>query len=319
MSPASKITNLQRVGRSVESALVVAMDSQQHLLGIETQLSGKCALVCPFCKGALIAVRGQSFMHHFRHEGDTCREAKKSLPSIPGWDHFHLSLPRDLFQEISSQEGREYFPHRNIKAGKLERYELIERNGFTRHLELTDLAMVVCGRLTLAKFGPWFRARLSERIQQKREAVARGEMHPAHLAIEARRQQEILSSTLYLLEFEGADGKTFHKVGRTNRSPAERLIEVVGDLAAKHQLQVTGKVLRAIPNAGYIERFTHWKHRTVKLDLGVYRVFLVLDQLLLRTLKAELTRFENTWEPFSDEERLIVGGAWPNTPQRDHR
>lgn len=271
-------------------------------------------MVCPFCARQLVAVRGQVKIHHFRHDGTTCRESTRSLTLVPGWDHFSLSLPASIVADLLQQTDKSYYPSlRNRRpeslARRMEDYGLIEpayRGGY----QLTETGQVVPGLISLSKFDPWLRTRLQQRLVEKRGQVAAGQLHPAHFDVEAARQEQILSATLYLFEISTADGAVFHKVGRTRRGVAERLVEVVRDVRQAYEAPVQGRILKSIESAGHVEKYTHWKYRASLLEIGQFQEYLQLIQSDLRALKTELTRFKNSRSAFTEAEALIASGQW---------
>ena len=301
---------------AIEPFLTVGKARDGELVSIDTQNSGLCDLVCPFCLRALVAVRGQVRIHHFRHDGSTCRESKRPLFLIPGWDHFNLSLPASVVDELFYQTSKSYFPSYldrkpSLMLGRMERYGLIE-HGYRGHWQLTDTAQVVTGMLSLSKFDPWLRKRLQERLCEKRGLVAAGQLHPAHYQVEASRQEQILSATLYLFELVSADGATFYKIGRTLRNVEQRLAEVSRDMKLMLHVPIQGKILKAIEGAGHIEKYTLWKYRASLLAIGRYQEYLQLMPGDLRGLKSELTRFENSRDAFNESEVVIASGKWTN-------
>ena len=299
---------------ATEPLLTVGKDQSGELVHIDTQFSGRGDLVCPFCARPLLAVRGQVRIHHFRHDGLTCRESRRSLALIPGWDHFSLSLPASIVADLLQQTDKPYYPslrHRrpDSHARRMEDYGLIEpayRGGY----QLTETGQVVPGLLSLSKFDLWLRTRLQRRLGEKRDLVAEGQLHPAHFAVEAARQEQILSATLYLIELSTGDGIVFHKVGRTRRSVEQRLVEVIRDMSLAFQAPVQGRILQAIDSAGYVEKYTHWKYRASLLDVGRFQEYFQLSPNDLRALKAELTRFKNGRSAFSEAEAQIASGQW---------
>ncbi len=296
-----------------EPFLTVGKDESGQFLSIDTQVSGRGGLVCPFCNRPLVAVRGQVRIHHFRHEGATCRESKKPTSLIPGWDHFHLALPGKIVIELLKQFDREYHASFNVRnvAGmfrKLEDYGLIQ-NGYSRY-ELTDTAMVVPGLLSLSKFDPWIRHRLQARLREKQDLIAVGQIHPAHYEVEAARQEQILSASLYLMELTTDDGFKIYKIGRTRRATEQRLVEVIRDVAAAQQMTVKGKLLKVIQCAGHVEKYLLWKYRTMAFQIARFQEFLALDSGDARRFKAEMTRFENSRRAPTVEESVIISGAW---------
>lgn len=292
----------------MDAPITLGKDETGNLISVETQRSGKGDLVCPFCAAPLIAVRGALNAHHFRHDGDTCRESLGELPAIPGWDHFHLSLPAEVVQYL--RQHRDGFDASDPLTRRLRSLGLISRNSYTGWDELSDTGKVVAGTLSLSKFDGWFRERLQARLSDKRALVDAGQLHPAHFEIEAWRQQQILSASLYVLEITAADGTVFHKVGRTRRDAQQRLAEVLQDVSTALQIHASARVLRTLPMAGYLEKFILWKHQASRRLVGVHQEYLTLDGAALRNLQSDLTRCENSRTPFSKAERFIASGRW---------
>lgn len=306
------------MAKPADSAITMGQAPNGELIHIESRPSGRTDLVCPFCHTPLLAARGKRVIHHFRHDGPTCRASQACPAPIPGWDHFTLSLQGAVLEALQAQTHREFIPlldlgwpwtkHERVLT-KLERLGLLQR-GYQQRLELTDTAMVVPGLLTFSAFDEWLRPRLAQRLVERRALVEQGEIQGMHLVLEQARQQLLLSSTLYLFELRTAAGEVVHKIGRTGRAPAQRLAEVIADLQRVYGEPVTGTVLREIPQAGYLEQYALWRYRRAAVAIHTHREYLVLDAGRLRQFKAELTRFERTRAPLSDEEwRLAAGGA----------
>lgn len=291
----------------VDTQLTMGLARDGTLVSIEQQLSGRSELVCPFCSGPLIAVRGRVNVHHFRHDGPTCRESTHSSSVIPGWDHFSLSLPSGLVEELMVQESREWNPHHSSPSSmgaRLERYGLLQAGYMGGH-DLTDKALVVSGLLSLQRFDTWIREVLRTRLDEKRSLVLEQQIHPMHLAIEAARQHCLFSSSIYLMKLFPAVGQPFYKVGRTSREPEIRLSEVAAAMTHFLNVPVAGKIVRWIPNAGYLEKYTLWKFRNSFLQLGSYTEYLNLDTAQLRALKSGITRVDNWRAPLTELENRI--------------
>ncbi len=254
--------------------------AMEHITGV---VSGKGGLICPFCEGPLIAVRGTQTQHHFRHDGKTCRESTKALPMIQGWDHFHLNLPVSVVHQLQAgylRHGRMgtprayYGQETSIINNLLEKDFLYDHSGYG--YRFSDDAMVIVSGFDLSEFDQWMHDKLAER---RRVFVARakaGEIHPALLAIEQRRQRELLTSTLYLFRFTLKEGRTIHKIGRTNRAPEERLVETVFDVRKHFDDNVQGEILYAIPNRGYVEQYALYRYRDCHLKMDNYQEYLEL-------------------------------------------
>lgn len=289
--------------------LTLGKSDSGELVSIESQVSGRTGLSCPFCAVKLIAVKGPIIEHHFRHDGPTCNESLTKLPEIPGWDHFHLSVPESLVTELQTNAtgSTSYWGQ---KSRELLEYGLIIRDNFSGNWVLTEAALVITGQLSLPKFSEWFRCILKRRIEEKKHFVDIGQLHPVHLEIEAWRQQQILTATLYLFQLELADGSTIHKIGRTRRDPEERLVEVAADMKIAHNQPVKASLQKSIGNAGYIEKYALWKYKSSKYEVDRYQEYLRLDAAKVRHLKTELTRLSNSKSPFDKAEQFIASGRW---------
>lgn len=294
----------------MNSFLTLGKSSSGELISIETQTSGKTKLTCPFCGVGLIAVKGAIKEHHFRHDGVTCNESLNKLPEIPGWDHFHLSVPEHLVSELNKHAEKGTASYWGQKTRELFEHGLLIRDNFSGNWVLTEAGLVITGQLSLAKFSEWFRRILKERIEFKKQSVADGRLHQAHLDIEAWRQQQILTATLYLFQLELEDGSVIHKVGRTRRNFTERLSEVSSDMKSHHKQAVKASAIKTIANAGYIEKYALWRNRKSKYEAGSHQEYLKLDTAGIRQLKSDLTRFENSKSPFDQAERFITTGRW---------
>lgn len=294
----------------MKAFLTLGKSHNGELVGIASQNSGKTELICPFCSVSLIAVKGAINEHHFRHDGETCKESLNKLPEIPGWDHFHLSVPDHLVAELQAHAEKGTPAYWGQKVGELYEHDLLVRDDFSSNWVLTEAGLVISGQLSLAKFSEWFRQRLKERVAAAKQAVAAGRLHHAHFEIEAWRQQQILTATLYLVQLELADGSVFYKVGRTRREVTQRLAEVAADMKLHHNQPIKASVLKAIPSAGYVEKYALWKQRKNRYEAGSHQEYLQLNAAEIRNLKSDLTRFENSKPPFDREERFISSGRW---------
>ena len=81
--------------------LKFGVNTERELITINDVSSGLTNLVCPFCDSLLTAKKGKIKQHHFAHSGETCLRVRKgSLPSLPLYDNFHLSLSGKHFQLV---------------------------------------------------------------------------------------------------------------------------------------------------------------------------------------------------------------------------
>ena len=303
---------------SVFLTLGKSLDGDFYL--IDSQTSGRGDLICPFCDVPLIAVKGKVKEQHFKHDGITCKESLTELPSIPGWDHFHLSLPQpcvDLINKGYNPDAKNknvyYLDH---DTNYLIKHNVIKPNSWTHSFEYTDIGKIVLGTLSVFKFTAWMRSILRQRYRNIECMVKDGCSHIAHRDIEAKRQQTLLNSSLYLFEFKAQDGNIFYKIGRTQQLPEQRLMEVMRDIRKLKDSPIKGKVLRCVPNAGFVEQYILYKYKRFQMALGKHKEYLMLDTNNIKKIKSELTRLKGAIEPFNKQERFITTGRWKYEEKR---
>jgi hypothetical protein len=244
----------------------------------------------------------------------------REIVPIPGWHHFHLNLPAELVTYLQSgYKPDSKYPNtfKPVSYDSSLSYQansekLVQDNEWNPHIvEFTDLGKVILGTLSLPKFASWFRAKLKERVDDLQLQLRNDTTHKAWLDIECFRQQSILSSTLYFVQIELGSGEVLYKIGRTSRPIEQRLVEIKADVARETSQAVKNiKVLKNIPNAGYVEKYLLHRYAKFKLPLGKLTEYLQLDLKSLRTAKSELTRFEKARSEFDSNERCIATGRW---------
>ncbi|MFV8386639.1 GIY-YIG nuclease family protein [Vibrio parahaemolyticus] len=278
--------------------------------------SGKTALSCPFCGVGLIAVQGKIKTPHFRHDGLTCNESMNALPALPGWHHFHLDYKATTIDALhESYQPESKSPTVCDKPNKLrsvlnaiERSELINSEGWSGRDEFSEVALLILGALSTPKFAIWMRKTLQERIAER---MADNHDHDPWFRLEANRQMNLFNSQLYLFEFKFDDGQIYHKVGRTNRELETRLNETTADLQyATGSKIISSKIINAIPNAGYLEKYVLYRYKAFRAPLKHLTEYLVLPKGTVSKLKGEFTRTSKGLEPFNKAERYIVTGRW---------
>lgn len=304
---------------AVSVYLTYGQGSSGEFFNIDSQKSGKTILVCPFCKVPLIAVRGKIKKHHFRHDGETCNESLTEITEIDGWDHFHLSVPGNCVSSIKEKfnpKGKSSNFYSQFGDHELLKYDLISERKFMGGYEFTDRSLIILGALPLPRFEAWMRQTLKDRMGEIKESVKNGFKDSAHLDIEAYRQQTILQATLYLIEIDDSDGNRFYKVGRTSRDPEVRLKEIIADISRVTHLQISGKIVRAIENAGHVEQFSLYKYSNSKFEIGSFTEYLKLDDRSATKIKGEFTRLSKSIKPLNKEERFIAYGRWKYEEKR---
>lgn len=299
--------------------LTLGKATDGELIAIDVVNSGKTDLSCPFCAVPLIAAKGLVNIHHFRHDGETCHESLQQLPQIPGWDHFRLCAPDflvNVLQNYAEAHPGEVFWYEPKHVRDLLKHNLIETDSYTGKYRLTDAALIITGQLSLSKFSNWFRRQLTARIHRKSQLVANNELHRAHFEIEVWRQQQLMMATTYLFELTLDSGEVIYKVGRTRREVNVRLAEVMSEMKAHFNQDISTKVLRLIPYGGYLEQYVLYRYRLSKREIGKHQEYLSLDASALKQLKAAFTRVANDLAPFDKDERFIATGRWRYEPKR---
>ncbi|MGI2129604.1 GIY-YIG nuclease family protein [Shewanella oncorhynchi] len=299
--------------------LTIGKAADGELIGIDAVKRGKSDLTCPFCQVPLIAAKGNFKVHHFRHDGETCHQSLQGLPQIPGWDHFHLLMPDfivNVLQNYAEKHPGEVFWYEPKHVRELLKHNLIDTDSYTGKYRLTDAALIITGQLSLSKFATWFRNELKSRIKWKTRLVDNEDAHRAYLEIEAWRQQQLMMATTYLFELTHNNGEVFYKVGRTRREVDVRLAEVKSEMKAHFNRDISAKILRLIPNGGFLEQYVLYRYRLSKREIGKHQEYLSLDASALKQLKAAFTRVANDLAPFDKDERFIATGRWRYEPKR---
>ncbi len=299
--------------------LTLGKNGQGDLINITTQKSGLTELTCPFCECSLIAVRGKQKAHHFRHNGETCNESLTEVPAIEGWHHFHLNYPLEdvhaLRQHYQPNSKNPLYIHDGPRY-HWNNIGLLTVSDWTQHYELSEVGQIIVGHLSLSKFATWMRNTLQTRYIELKDDVNYHRKHKTWLYIEASRQQILLTSTLYLFEFITEQGDRIFKVGRTERDLNIRLTETLQDVQNALQQSVTGRILRYVPNAGYIEQFIFHKYQRFFFPLNQHKEYLALDNQAEKRLKTEFTKLANSAIPFNKNELFITTGRWKYEEKR---
>lgn len=305
--------------------LSLGKNKQGDFYHVDSQKSGRGELTCPFCDCPLIAVKGQQKASHFRHDGPTCNESLNEIPQIPAWHHFHLNYSIAVVEALkegyqADSKSPNVFQHWKSKQGQISHLihdELFKQDTWTDNLLFTDTSRIILGSLTLHDFSHWMRSALRDRIQALRDGIEEGIKHRAWLDIEAYRQQSLLKASLYLFEYQLDDKSIIHKVGRTQREPAQRLKETVLDLEkATNQSVVKSKILRVVMNSGHVEKYVFYRYSKQLANIGNHTEYLILDKRSSKRLKTEFTKLANNPEPFNINERFIVTGRWKYEEKR---
>ncbi|SRR5579883_659308 len=252
--------------------LQYGVDKDGTLVCIENIARGKTTLKCPYCSSHLIAKKGKLKEHHFAHHGETCLPVKsRQFPVIPLYESFNIHLSgKDLeqLQLLWKEYGLKNYPissglvsHNLLKAEVLKKNVQIVPFGY----EFTDLGKIPVQALDLMRFNEVQEPLLLKKLLKLELAVDhathRNTLDLSHrftdLILYRTQLKRILSSTLYFLQIQTNQG-TLHKIGVTQRSVEERVIEVERDLL-KHYQNVTIQILGSWQHRGNVEKY--FKHR----------------------------------------------------------
>lgn len=182
--------------------LTIGKDNKGNYHAIDTQVSGRTDLVCPFCGVPLIAAIGKVRVPHFRHDGDSCKESYAGFNPIDGWTKFGFSLPpKDVQWMRSNVYNRYYLPTTpTTKISNFCEENAFSHSGKDRYV-LNSRGKIVVGTLPISRFNIWIRNEL--RLQSEKwlkQLMTSGDPHKIERAkIECWRISNILSSHLYFL------------------------------------------------------------------------------------------------------------------------
>ena len=252
------------------------IDENAVLVAIEDVPSGKTSLLCPYCESGLTAKKGRIKEHHFAHTGETCRfvagRNTHEIPVLPLYFHFNIQLSGKELEQLKTL-WREYgakgyrvqkflVPRRFVWLGLLQETELPYNSS---DYEFTHLGQIPFGGLNLMLFNsvqePLQLEKLSELEEKAEHALTSNSLfyrsRRTDLKLYRAQLKKIIPTTLYYLEVT-ADGDTLYKIGVTQRSIAERVVEVQSDLR-KHFKSVSIFVLGTWEHRGNVEKY--FKHR----------------------------------------------------------
>src|ERR1041385_3239299 len=123
-----------------------------ELVYIEQVPRGATTLTCPYCRGLLLARKGDIKTHHFAHAGETCRQVERDqdVIALPAYDNFNLHLPGKALKAL-----RDFYDDEDVSWRQLEflekEYEVIHYNewaGRGGNWELTKKGKIPFGELS---------------------------------------------------------------------------------------------------------------------------------------------------------------------------
>lgn len=255
--------------------LKYGVNSERELVTINEVPSGLTNLVCPFCDSLLTAKKGKIKQHHFAHSGETCfRVRKGSLPSLPLYDNFHLSLSAKHFQllkDLWREYGNTTYPIITVPFElELKKLFILTPQGYY----FTDLGKIPVGGLSLSGFNKVQEPLILQELTKLTNSVniAKGisqtrlEEKLADLKIYQLQLQRILRLTLYFLQIK-ADNKMLYKIGVTSRNMSDRLPEIERDLQ-QHYSKIAIDVLGTWQHRGNVELYFKYRYKEFNYPIG---------------------------------------------------
>jgi hypothetical protein len=287
--------------------LPYGVNDDGQLIYIDQVARGRTSLHCPYCGRGLIARKGDVIAPHFAHDGQTCRDVKRSTDaiSLPCYDSFYSHVPtkaRPLLRAFyriynPDDDDTDDKPVRLYRDGMdwLERLELIKPTynyyrGWTGH-ELTHAGKVPFGLLSLNLFNqfqaPLLYDKLTHLEAAAHAALGTADEHVAEtdLLIYRAQLRRIFGATLYFIEVR-TDGKTLHKIGVTSRPLDQRIAEIRADLAP-HFGAVEIKPISTWENRGNVELYFKFRYRPFNHPIGALTEYFSFDDVkpVLRDLR----------------------------------
>lgn len=252
--------------------LQYGLDQDGTLVCVDNVTRGKTTLKCPYCSSELIAKKGKVKEHHFAHKGDTCLPVQhREFPVIPLYNNFNVNLSgKDLAQlKLLWQEyGVNNYPiSSDLVSPGLLKADLLRKNIYKLPIgyEFTNLGKILVGALEFMLFNEVQEPLLLKKLLKLELAVEHAQHKNAldlshrftDLILYRTQLKRILSSTLYFLQIQTHQG-TLHKIGVTQRSVEERIIEIERDLLIHYQT-VAIDILGSWAHRGNVEKY--FKHR----------------------------------------------------------
>ncbi|MBE9193353.1 GIY-YIG nuclease family protein [Gloeocapsopsis crepidinum LEGE 06123] len=243
------------------------VDANNILVDVEDIASGKTQLICPYCGGKLTAKKGRIKEHHFAHTEESCQfmvvNKHRELPTLPLYDSFNIRLSGEDLEQLKVL-WREYgakgcsilhfaVPKQFVWHGLLHSVE-----SSALEYQFTHLGQIPVAALPLELFNYVQEPLLLEKLyklKQKAELASNSSLFFLERLVDYKiycaQYQKILRQTLYYLQIK-ADGNILHKIGVTQRSIEQRLVEIQRDLK-QHFRSVAIEILGTWSHRGNVE------------------------------------------------------------------
>lgn len=299
----------------MKTLLEVGISPDGELFTVDEVEKGKTHLLCPFCKGPLVAKKGLIKQHHFAHLDETCN-ASTSLKPLPAFDDFTLKLEPAEYEALlslwdSSQQGRKGIvqPKRSlITKGMFQ--ENIFRSGGS--YEFTKLGKIPVKDLSVNLFSQLHPQLLLEMHEQMVADSGKEGLLKVSLDVYRAQLRRLFKAHLYLLEIQTAD-ETFYKIGLTTRTIEERLQEIMRDLA-EHFEAIEIKVLSFKEHRGHCERYFKYKYSEHNKPIGHLTEYFEFDSGTAKKVIADIRRIPK--REFDKTEQRIITNWWAKEEKR---
>lgn len=265
--------------------LKYGISPQGDLIGIDEVARGKTHLVCLYCGCNLTAKKGAVKEHHFAHTGETCRPVTqrmktKAFPALPLYDCFNIQLSGQELQALKVL-WKEYGIPRYPIPKSLINFRLILRGllaetseNLPGHYEFTPLGKIPVGALPLAQFNQVQEPLLLEELAKYERSAELAQVASfscrderlADLQIYRAQLRRILQKSLYLLEIK-VDDRAFYKIGITQRSIEERLVEIERDLSEYYPSFIIN-LLGFWEHRGNVELYFKHRYKAFNYPIG---------------------------------------------------
>lgn len=286
--------------------LTHGVNSDGQLIAVESVSRGKTALRCPYCNMPLIARRGAQIAPHFAHDGQTCREVKRSADAIalPAYNSFQLHLKPHVWealQQFHNEEKHFYVPDILEENGLINVFT--DYFGRSRH-SLTHKGKIPFGELSLDLFNkyqePLITGKYEDMAWAARQAFGRDDstMLFVDLKLYATQVKRILDTALYFIEVQ-TDRGILHKIGVTSRPLDQRLNEIRLDLMP-HFGTVKLKPLGTWARRGNVEHYFKYRYQRYQKPIGTLTEYFAFDNIksvlrdLRRMKEKQLTTIEQS-------------------------
>ncbi|AFZ33348.1 hypothetical protein Glo7428_4936 (plasmid) [Gloeocapsa sp. PCC 7428] len=202
----------------------------------------------------------------------------RELPTLPLYDSFNIRLSGEELEKLKVF-WREYgikkcnIPHFSVPKQFIWHGLLQIAQSSALEYQFTHLGQITVAALPLELFNYVQEPLLLEKLykfKQKAELASNSSLFfPERLVdykIYCTQFQKILRQTLYYLQIE-ADGVTLHKIGVTQRSIEQRLVEIQRDLK-QHFKSVVIEVLGTWQHRGNVEKYFKYLYKAFNYPIG---------------------------------------------------